>query len=226
MKFAVITFPGTSSDIEIIDVINALGEEAAIVKHDETSLDHFDCIILPGGTSYGDSLRPGAIARHTPVMEAVRKAADEGKPVLGIGNGFQILLEANLLPGTILINRDLKFICESVQLVVKNNETMFTNKYELDETITLPIASQYGNYYCDEQTFNELKEKKQIIFTYKEDVNGSLHYIAGIMNEKGNVLGLMPHPERAVDTFHQTTDGLPLLESLLNHWREYNAITS
>lgn len=224
MKFAVIVFPGTTCEMDMYHAIKELGEDVELVEHTDASLEPYDAIILPGGTSYGDYLRPGAIASRSPMMNEVKKAAEEGKPVLGVGNGFQILLEANLLPGAMLHNEQLKFICEPVELIVKNKKSMFTKGYEEYETVTIPIAHKFGNYYCDEETLTELKENDQIIFTYKNKVNGSVDHIAGITNKAGNVLGIMPHPERAVDPFHCSQDGAPLFRSLLNYWREYHAI--
>ena len=201
MKFAVIVFPGSNCDIDMFHAIkDELGEEVEYVWHTTESLDEFDGILLPGGFSYGDYLRCGAIARFSNVMQEVVKAAKEGKPVLGVCNGFQILLEAGLLPGAMKRNESLKFICRPSKLRVENNQTMFSNQYEKDEIITIPIAHGEGNYYCDEETFAELKKNNQIVFTYEgKNPNGSLENIAGITNEQGNVLGMMPHPERAVD---------------------------
>ncbi|MCD8511265.1 MAG: phosphoribosylformylglycinamidine synthase subunit PurQ [Bacillus sp. (in: Bacteria)] len=226
MKFAVIVFPGSNCDLDMYHAVkDELGVEAEYVWHDETSLDGFDGVLLPGGFSYGDYLRTGAIARFSPIMDAVVKAAEAGKPVLGVCNGFQILLEAGLLPGAMRRNRNLKFICRPVKLVVENNDTMFTNSYKKDQEITIPVAHGEGNYYCDEETLATLKANNQIVFSYKQDINGSVNDIAGITNEAGNVLGMMPHPERAVDSLLGSDDGLTLFKSILSHWRERNAIT-
>ncbi|AEH54720.1 phosphoribosylformylglycinamidine synthase I [Heyndrickxia coagulans 2-6] len=203
---------------------DALGEEAAYVRHDADSLDGFDGILLPGGFSYGDYLRTGAIARFSPVMQAVARAAEEGKPVLGVCNGFQILLEAGLLPGAMLRNAGLKFVCKTVPLVVENAATMFTSLYEQGETIRIPVAHGEGNYTCDAETLEKLKENRQIVFTYGENPNGSIANIAGIMNEQGNVLGMMPHPERAVEALLGSTDGLKLFKSIVKNWRESHAV--
>lgn len=225
MKFAVIVFPGTSCEIDTADAIkNELGEKAELVRHTENNLDEYDAIILPGGVSYGDAVRPGAIAQMQPVMEVVKKAADEGKPVLGIGNGFQILLEAEILPGSMLQNESLKFICKQVELKVENNDTLFTSSFEKDEQIFIPIAHGKGNYYCDETTLLKLKNNNQVVFTYRsENPNGSIENIAGITNENGNVLGLMPHPERAVNELFGSKDGLRLFQSIVRNWREKHA---
>jgi phosphoribosylformylglycinamidine synthase len=197
-----------------------LGEEVEYVWHDQTDLSGFDGILLPGGFSYGDYLRSGAIARFSNVMKEVVKAAEAGKPVLGVCNGFQILLEAGLLPGAMKRNENLKFMCRPVNLKVANNETSFTSAYKKDEVISIPIAHGEGNYYCDEETLQTLKENNQIVFTYETNPNGSLVDIAGITNERGNVLGMMPHPERAVDQLLGSADGLKLFKSIVKNWRE------
>ncbi|BDG34360.1 phosphoribosylformylglycinamidine synthase subunit PurQ [Saccharococcus caldoxylosilyticus] len=228
MKFAVIVFPGSNCDVDMYHAIaDELQEEVEYVWHDEENLDRFDAILLPGGFSYGDYLRSGAIARFSNVMKAVQKAADEGKPILGVCNGFQILLEAGLLPGAMRRNNSLKFICRPVSLKVENNETMFTSSYEQGEIITIPIAHGEGNYYCDEPTLKRLIENRQIVFRYYgENPNGSLSDIAGIVNEKGNVLGMMPHPERAVDVLLGSADGLKLFQSIVKYWRETHVVTA
>jgi phosphoribosylformylglycinamidine synthase I len=226
VKFAVIVFPGSNCDVDMYHAIkDELGEEVEYVWHTEEDLDRFDGILLPGGFSYGDYLRSGAIARFSNVMKQVIKAADAGKPVLGVCNGFQILLEAGLLPGAMRRNDSLKFICRNVELKVENNETMFTGAYEKGEVITIPIAHGEGNYYCDEETLAELKDHNQIVFTYHgQNPNGSLADIAGITNAKGNVLGMMPHPERAVDSLLGSADGLKLFQSIVKYWREAHVV--
>ncbi|MEK3988390.1 MULTISPECIES: phosphoribosylformylglycinamidine synthase subunit PurQ [Robertmurraya] len=225
MKFAVIVFPGSNCDIDMYHAIkDELGEEVEYVWHDATSLDGFDAILLPGGFSYGDYLRTGAIARFSNVMQEVVKAAEAGKPVLGVCNGFQILLEAGLLPGAMRRNESLKFICKNVELRVENNETMFSGSYKQGETIQIPVAHGEGNYYCDEETLTRLKENKQIVFTYTNNPNGSLADIAGIMNEQGNVLGMMPHPERAVDELLGGADGVKLFQSIVKQWRDSHVV--
>ena len=225
MKFAVIVFPGSNCDIDMYHAIkDELGEEVEYVWHDKESLEEYDGILLPGGFSYGDYLRCGAIARFSNVMKEVVKAAEAGKPVLGVCNGFQILLEAGLLPGAMKRNESLQFICRPVELKVVNNETIFSNVYEKDEIITVPIAHGEGNYYCDEETLATLKKNNQIVFTYESNPNGSLVDIAGIVNEKGNVLGMMPHPERAVDELLGGADGLKLFQSIVKQWRESHVV--
>ncbi len=222
MKFAVLVFPGSNCDIDMYHAIkDELGEEVEFIWHSETDLSSFDGILVPGGFSYGDYLRCGAMANQSNIMAEVKKAAEAGKPVLGVCNGFQILTEAGLLPGALLRNKNLKFMCRPVQLKVENNNTMFTSQYEQGEVITIPIAHGEGNYYCDEETLQRLKENKQIVFTYSGDnPNGSLEDIAGIVNERGNVLGMMPHPERAVDALVGGADGLGVFKSIVKQWRE------
>ncbi|MEK4230867.1 phosphoribosylformylglycinamidine synthase subunit PurQ [Solibacillus sp. FSL H8-0538] len=222
MKFAVLVFPGSNCDIDMYHAIkDELGEEVEYVWHAETDLSAFDGILVPGGFSYGDYLRCGAMANQSNIMTEVKKAADSGKPVLGICNGFQILTEAGLLPGALLRNKNLKFMCRTVQLKVENNNTLFTNGYEQGQVIDIPIAHGEGNYYCDEETLAKLKANNQIVFTYSgENPNGSLEDIAGIINERGNVLGMMPHPERAVDSLVGGADGLTLFKSIVKQWRE------
>jgi len=225
VKFAVIVFPGSNCDVDMYHAIkDELGEEVEYVWHDAESLDEFDGILLPGGFSYGDYLRTGAIARFSRVMQEVVKAAQAGKPVLGVCNGFQILLESGLLPGAMRRNESLKFICRPTKLKVENNQTMFTSLYEEGELVTIPIAHGEGNYYCDEETLQKLIANKQIVFTYENNPNGSLANIAGIINEQGNVLGMMPHPERAVDELLGGADGLKLFKAIVKQWREANVI--
>jgi phosphoribosylformylglycinamidine synthase len=198
-----------------------LGEEVEYVWHTESDLSGFDGILVPGGFSYGDYLRCGAMANQSNIMAEVKKAADAGKPVLGVCNGFQILTEAGLLPGALLRNKNLKFMCRTIQLKVENNNTLFTNQYEQGQVINIPIAHGEGNYYCDEETLQKLKDNNQIVFTYSgENPNGSLEDIAGIINERGNVLGMMPHPERAVDALVGGADGLAVFKSIVKQWRE------
>ena len=221
MKFAVIVFPGSNCDVDMFHAIkDELGEEVDYVWHDTENLDEYDAILLPGGFSYGDYLRRGAISRFANAMKAVQKVAEQGKPILGVCNGFQILVESGLLPGALMRNENLKFMCRTVQLRVENNETMFTSQYGKDEVINIPIAHGEGNYYCDEATLKQLEENNQIAFRYVENPNGSVSDIAGIVNEKGNVLGMMPHPERAVDELLGGAEGLKVFQSILKQWRE------
>lgn len=203
-----------------------LGQEVEYVRHDAESLDKYDGILLPGGFSYGDYLRTGAIARFSNVMQEVVKAAEAGKPVLGVCNGFQILLESGLLPGAMRRNESLQFICRTVELKVENNKTMFTSEFNDDDVIRIPIAHGEGNYYCDDETLQRLKANNQIVFTYTDNPNGSVANIAGITNEKGNVLGMMPHPERAVDSLLGSADGLKLFQSIVKNWRESHVVNA
>ncbi|MEI2666493.1 phosphoribosylformylglycinamidine synthase subunit PurQ [Rossellomorea sp. LJF3] len=228
MKFAVIVFPGSNCDIDMYHAIkDEIGEEVDYVWHDADNLENYDAILLPGGFSYGDYLRSGAIARFSNVMKEVVKAAEQGKPVLGVCNGFQVLLETGLLPGAMRRNDSLKFICKTVPLTVENNETMFTNGYEKNDVIQIPIAHGEGNYFCDEETMNTLRENNQIVFTYTgENPNGSVKNIAGITNIAGNVLGMMPHPERAMDTLLGSEDGKKLFQSIVKHWREKHVVNA
>jgi len=228
MKFAVIVFPGSNCDIDMYHAIkDEIGEEVEYVWHDADNLENYDGILLPGGFSYGDYLRSGAIARFSNVMKEVVKAAEQGKPVLGVCNGFQVLLETGLLPGAMRRNESLKFICKTVPLTVENNETMFTNGYEKNDVIQIPIAHGEGNYFCDEETMITLKENNQIVFTYSdENPNGSVENIAGITNKAGNVLGMMPHPERAMDTLLGSEDGKKLFQSIVKHWREKHVVNA
>jgi phosphoribosylformylglycinamidine synthase subunit PurQ / glutaminase len=221
VKFAVIVFPGSNCDVDMYHAVkDELGEEVEYVWHDADNLDEFDGILLPGGFSYGDYLRSGAIARFSNVMNAIVKAADAGKPVLGVCNGFQILLESGLLPGAMRRNENLKFMCRPTELRVENNNTMFSAAYEQGEVISVPIAHGEGNYYCDEETLTQLQNNNQIVFRYNNiNPNGSLDDIAGITNERGNVLGMMPHPERAVDTLLGSADGLKIFQSIVKQWR-------
>ncbi|NWO12481.1 phosphoribosylformylglycinamidine synthase subunit PurQ [Virgibacillus sp.] len=221
MKFAVIAFPGSNCDRDMYRAVaNVLGADADLLWYETANLNNYDAILLPGGFSYGDYLRTGAIAATSNVMQQVKKHAAKGRPVLGVCNGFQILTESELLPGALLRNKNLSFMCHQEVLMVKNNQTMFTTAYSEGETIQLPIAHGEGNYYCDEATLQELIEHKQIVFTYQNNPNGSIENIAGIVNREGNVLGMMPHPERAVEQLLGSADGLRLFQSLIHNWRE------
>jgi phosphoribosylformylglycinamidine synthase len=214
LRFAVIQFPGSNCDWDLYYAITeGLKETATFVDYRATSFTA-DAVLIPGGFSYGDYLRSGAIARVAPVMQAVKDFAASGKPVLGICNGFQILTEAGLLPGALRVNRDQAFICQNQALTVANANTRFTSQYQANETIHLPIAHGEGNYYCSPEQLATLKANGQIVFTYQDNPNGSVADIAGITNEAGNVLGMMPHPERASDALLGNTDGLRLFMSL------------
>jgi phosphoribosylformylglycinamidine synthase len=227
MNFAVLVFPGSNCDIDCYKAVeDTIGQPVDYVWHTATDLSKYDAIIVPGGFSYGDYLRCGAISRFAPVMAEVVKAAAAGKFVLGICNGFQILLESGLLPGAMLRNRSLKFRCHSTLLRVENNQTPFTVDYEQGEVIDIPIAHGEGNYYCDDQTLASLRANQQIVFRYaQENPNGSLDDIAGICNEQGNVVGMMPHPERAVHEILGSADGKRMFTSVLKVWRERHGAT-
>jgi phosphoribosylformylglycinamidine synthase len=226
MKFGVITFPGSNCDYDAFRaVIDVLGETAVYLWHKDHSLQDVDVVILPGGFSYGDYLRPGAIARFSPIMTEVVAHAKRGAPVLGICNGFQIACEAGLLPGALLRNESLKFVSELVGLRVEQTDTIFTNRYTPGQTIHIPIAHGDGRYTADDETLNRLEGDGRVAFRYVStrgdadewwSPNGSMRAIAGIVSAEGNVLGMMPHPERAVNTLLGSTDGVALFESLLS----------
>lgn len=220
MKFAVIVFPGSNCDRDMLWAIEeVMSAQAEYVRHDEESLEGFDGVLLPGGFSYGDYLRCGAIARFSKIMDEVIRFAEEGRPVFGTCNGFQILTEAGLLPGVLRRNDSLHFICKTVPLQVTNNQTAFTSEYQENEIIQLPVAHGEGNYYCDEKTLQELKENNQIVFSYaEENINGSVEKIAGITNKAGNVLGMMPHPERAMEELLGSEDGKRFFASMLKNF--------
>ena len=217
MKIAVIVFPGSNCDIDIYEALHTVcGADVDYVSHKQESLAGYDAVMLPGGFSYGDYLRAGAIARFSPVMGAVVEMARAGKPVFGTCNGFQILTEAGLLPGGLKRNDSQQFVCKTVPLEVVSNPTLFTSQYQEHERIALPIAHADGSYYADQETLDQLEAHHQVVFRYaEENPNGSLRNIAGICNERGNVLGMMPHPERAVEALLGNTDGLRLFKSLL-----------
>lgn len=219
MKLAVVVFPGSNCDIDLYEALRLFpAVEVEYVSHKCTDLSDFDGVLLPGGFSYGDYLRCGAIARFSKIMPEIVRMADEGKPVFGTCNGFQILTEAGLLPGALKQNDSLKFVCKTVPVRVENDRTPFTTRYQKDEVINLPIAHADGSYFATEETLAELEENDQIVFRYVgENPNGSLHDIAGICNKQGNVLGLMPHPERAVEALLGNEDGRRVFESLLEY---------
>lgn len=220
MRAAVIVFPGSNCDRDAAEAVRlATGQPARMVWHAETALPEVDLIILPGGFSYGDYLRTGAMAAHSPIMRAVKQKAEQGVYVLGICNGFQVLCETQLLPGVLLRNRTMKFISKPVELRVANANSAFTRGYRAGQAITIPIAHGDGNYYADAATLEKLRANDQIMFRYTDNPNGSLDDIAGIRNERGNVLGMMPHPERAMEAIHCTTDGVALFQSLLQSLR-------
>ncbi len=217
MKFGVLVFPGSNCDRDVAYVTrDLLGQPTRMVWHQETDIADVDVVIVPGGFSYGDYLRCGAIAQFSPVMQQVIAHAQKGKFVLGICNGFQVLTEAGLLPGALTRNRDLHFICDRLPLQVERTDTNWTQAYTTGETITLPIAHGEGRFYADPATLSAIEDHGQVVFRYAgENPNGSLNNIAGICNRQGNVLGMMPHPERASDAALGSSDGLRLFQGLL-----------
>ncbi|RTG98811.1 phosphoribosylformylglycinamidine synthase I [Thermus scotoductus] len=222
MKWAIVRFPGSNCDEDARFALEKAGIRAAYVWHTERSLRGFDGVFLPGGFSYGDYLRAGALAAKSPVMEEVRRFAREGRPVIGVCNGFQILTEAEILPGALLANLNLHFTCKEVGVRVERNDLPFTRLYQKGQVLRLPIAHAEGRYYADAETLARLEGEGLVVFRYAPlggekdyNPNGSLNDIAGITNERGNVLGMMPHPERAVDEVLGGTDGLPLFLGLV-----------
>ena len=216
MKFGVVVFPGSNCDYDCYQVLkHVLNKDTDFVWQKDGDLSKYDCIVLPGGFSYGDYLRTGAIARFSPVMDAVKKHADKGKLVIGICNGFQILLEAGLLPGAMLRNESLQFVCKYVTLKVESADSPFTRKTKKGDLLRIPIAHGEGNYFADPATIAELNKNSQVLVRYVENPNGSLENIAGICNLKRNVFGLMPHPERASEKELGSTDGLKIFQSIL-----------
>ena len=216
MKTAVVVFPGSNCDRDLAVALEMVtGQKPALLWHDETVLPQgLDLIALPGGFSHGDYLRSGAIAARAPVMREVAAAAARGTPVLGVCNGFQVLTEAGLLPGALMRNAGLDFVCRDVALEVVTSATPFTRAFANGATITIPVAHQDGNFQADADTLDRLEQQGQVAFRYKDDVNGSARNIAGILNEDGNVLGMMPHPERAMETAHGNRDGRLLFEGI------------
>ena len=218
MKSAVIVFPGSNRDRDMIAALTRVGgTPPAVVWHKDTSIPEVDLVVLPGGFSYGDYLRSGAIAARSPIMEAVRDKAARGVHVLGVCNGFQILTEAGLLPGVLMRNASLRFVCRDVKLQVANADTAFTRGYRAGEVISCPVAHHDGNYFTDPETLKALEGEGQVAFRYAEgsNPNGSLNEIAGICNRERNVLGLMPHPENLIETAHGGIDGRALFSGLL-----------
>lgn len=229
MKFAIVVFPGSNCDHDAYYAAkHVLGQDAAFVWHKEPTLDGADVVVLPGGFAYGDYLRTGAIARFSPVMQAVRTFADSGGPVIGICNGFQILLEAGMLPGAMLRNRSVKFQCEHVFVGVEQIDTPFTSACRIGQTLRMPIAHGEGNYYAEPEVLERLERNRQVVFRYttatgavsaEANPNGSVNNIAGLCNEARNVVGLMPHPERACELAVGSVDGLVLFESVIKSVR-------
>src|SRR5579871_1553001 len=216
MKFGVIVFPGSNCDHDALYAVSSnLGQKAEFIWHDSESLGDADAVILPGGFAYGDYLRCGAIAKFSPVMQAVRGFAAEGGLVLGVCNGFQILVESGLLPGALIRNRSLKFICRDVHLRTETVHCAFTSAAHRGEILRMPIAHGEGCYFADDRTLDELQAEDRVVFRYLDNPNGSLRDIAGILNRERNVMGMMPHPERATEALMGSSDGLVVFESML-----------
>lgn len=227
MKFGILVFPGSNCDHDAYHAAaHIAGAKASFIWHKETDLQQADVIIVPGGFSYGDYLRSGAIAKYSPIMQSVAEFANNGGKVIGICNGFQILLESNLLPGAMLHNEKLKFVCKQTFIKVNSTATPFTAKLSLNAVLQIPVAHGEGNYFIDSDGLKELQDNRQIVFTYCDEngletkdsnPNGAINNIAGISNKKGNVLGMMPHPERAVEKLIGSDDGLSLFKSVLEY---------
>jgi phosphoribosylformylglycinamidine synthase subunit PurQ / glutaminase len=219
-RIGVLRFPGACDDRDALWALSALDAEALFVWHTETELPDLDAVVLPGGFSYGDYLRCGAIARFAPAMKAVGEFAGAGGLVLGICNGFQILCEAGLLPGVLRRNESLSFVCRDVPLVVERTDTPFTSRCAEGERLTIPVKHGEGCWFADDALYDELEASRQIVLRYAEPVNGSLNDVAGVVNERGNVMGLMPHPEHAVDPLLGSADGALILSSLVEAARD------
>ncbi|WP_116653835.1 phosphoribosylformylglycinamidine synthase subunit PurQ [Pelagibacterium sediminicola] len=218
MKSAVVVFPGLNRDRDMIAAIEKIGgTPPAIVWHKDAELPDVDLIVIPGGFSYGDALRPGAIAARSPIMDVIRERAERGVKVLGVCNGFQILTEAGMLPGVLMRNASLRFVCREIKLKVANANTAFSNRYADGQIIRCPIAHHDGNYFADAETLQSIEDNGQVVFRYAEGTNpnGSLNDIAGITNAAGNVLGLMPHPENLIEPEHGGEDGRGIFAGLL-----------
>jgi phosphoribosylformylglycinamidine synthase I len=219
-RIGVLRFPGACDDRDALWALAALDAEGIFVWHTETELPDLDAVVLPGGFSYGDYLRCGAIARFAPALEAVVEFAEGGGLVLGICNGFQILCEADLLPGVLRRNESLAFVCRDVPLLVERTDTPFTTRCEEGQVLTIPVKHGEGNWYVDDEGYSELEARRQVVLRYAEPLNGSRNDVAGVVNERGNVLGLMPHPEHAVDPLLGSADGALILSSLVESARE------
>ena len=229
MRFSILVFPGSNCDYDAYHSIrHVLGEDAVFVWHGETDLKNPDCVVLPGGFSYGDYLRCGAMAAFSPAMESVKNFAAKGGVVIGICNGFQVLTESGMLPGALLRNRSLSFICKDVFLKTENTDLPFTNRLDKNRPLRIPIAHAEGNYFCDPETLAELEKENRVVFRYCDqngtvtetaNPNGSLNNIAGITNRDGNILGMMPHPERAMENIVGNTDGMGVFQSILTRFQ-------
>jgi phosphoribosylformylglycinamidine synthase I len=211
----VVLFPGSNCEQDVVEAVRSLGGEGRILWHGDDSIGDVDAVVVPGGFAHGDYLRPGAIARFSPIMGAVSAFARDGGPVVGICNGFQVLTEAGLLPGALRKNRDLKFLCTTVELEVASTASVLTSEAEVGQRLRIPINHFEGSYVCDDETLARLHAEDRIVLRYVDNPNGSLDDIAGVASEGGNVVGLMPHPERASHPLLGSEDGVPLLRSLL-----------
>ena len=217
MKFAIIVFPGSNCDYDAYYVMKKhLQVSVKFVWHQNSDLSNYDCIIIPGGFSYGDYLRAGAIARFSKIMQAIKLESEKGKPIIGICNGFQILVESGLLPGALITNESTRFISRQISLKVSNNNALFTKNYNKNEIINMPIAHKQGNYFADKKLLKRLKDNNQIAFRYTNNPNGSCYDIAGIFNDKKNILGMMPHPERASEGLLGSKEGVKIFESIVS----------
>lgn len=217
MKFGVVIFPGSNCDHDCYYAIKTVtGKPVEFIWHQETSVKGFDAVILPGGFAYGDYLRTGALAKFSPVMQAVKAFADKGGLVIGICNGFQILTEAGMLPGALMRNSNMKYICKFLKLRTETTDTPFTNLLKKGQVLNVPIGHGEGNYFADEDTLKQLEDNQQVAFRYMENPNGSIHDIAGIVNKGRNVLGMMPHPDRSSEQLLGSTDGKLIFESMVN----------
>jgi phosphoribosylformylglycinamidine synthase subunit PurQ / glutaminase len=217
MKFGVVTFPGSNCDHDCYYAIESvIGKPVEFIWHQDTSVKGFDAIILPGGFAYGDYLRTGALAKFSPVMKAISDFANKGGLVYGICNGFQILTEAGLLPGALLRNVSMKYVCKFVELRTETVDTPYTNLLKKGQVLKIPIGHGEGNFFADAETLKRIEDNDQVVFRYVENPNGSLHDIAGIVNDKRNVLGMMPHPDRSSETLLGSADGKLIFESMVN----------
>jgi phosphoribosylformylglycinamidine synthase len=215
MRFGVVVFPGSNCDHDAwYAATHNAGHQAEFLWHDSESLNNVDAVWLPGGFSYGDYLRCGAIAKFSPIIRSIKRFAADGGLVIGVCNGFQILVESELLPGALVRNRDLRFVCKEVELRVENSDSPFTNAYKPGQLLRIPVAHGEGCYFADERTLDELEAENRVLFRYVQNPNGSLRDIAGIMSKERNVMGMMPHPERAADPLMGSQDGVGLFQSL------------
>ena len=217
MKFAIIVFPGSNCDYDAYYALKNIGYNVEFVWHKNTSLSDFDGILIPGGFSYGDYLRTGAIAKFSPIMKSIKEESKKGKVIIGICNGFQILIESELLPGSLINNSNIKFISKQVTLNIKTSNSIFTKHIE-NKQLKMPIAHKQGNYIANDETLKKLRDDDQVLFEYESNPNGSMQRIAGIINKKRNVLGMMPHPERASDKLLGSIDGKYIFESVLKSY--------